>query len=175
LERFDVGEEMIESVWIDIVHEQLMLDGISVDDPKFERKKEMCKLHAQGVREALSKTSKFFQDEIQQECDVDLLSFWRKAVSDVRHDESDNYSVSLDDRGDFKALSRVARMLFCIPAGSAPSEREFSSSGRIYDDMRNRMSAEMLEMLVVVRSFLRSPLFNFERLLEDLKEELNKE
>lgn len=51
----------------------------------------------------------------------------------------------------FPALSVMARQYLGVPATSASSERLFSIAGRAYDDLRQRMNEDMLEMLMWAR------------------------
>ena len=51
----------------------------------------------------------------------------------------------------FPALSVMARQYLGVPATSASAERLFSIAGRNFDDMRQKMGAEMLEMLMWAR------------------------
>ena len=52
---------------------------------------------------------------------------------------------------DFPALSVMARQYLGVPATSASAERLFSIAGRAFDDLRQGMKAEMLEMLMWAR------------------------
>ena len=51
----------------------------------------------------------------------------------------------------FPALSVMARQYLGVPATSASAERLFSLAGRAFDDMRQNMKEEMLEMLMWAR------------------------
>ena len=51
----------------------------------------------------------------------------------------------------FPALSVMARQYLGVPATSASSERLFSLAGRAFDDQRQCMKEEMLEMLMWAR------------------------
>ena len=64
-------------------------------------------------------------------------------------------AVQLDFVRYFRAFAKCAQMLFSIPAGSAPSERSFSSTGRIYSNLRNSLEPAHLEMLVVCRDYIK--------------------
>ena len=46
-------------------------------------------------------------------------------------------------------LAGVARMLLCVPASSAPSERVFSTAGRICTPLRASMKGDLLEARVI--------------------------
>lgn len=52
---------------------------------------------------------------------------------------------------DFPALSVMARQYLGIPATSASAERLFSIAGRAFDDLRQHMKEQMLEMLMWAR------------------------
>ena len=64
---------------------------------------------------------------------TDLLEWW--AENDIN----------------FPALSVMARQYLGVPATSASAERLFSIAGRSFDDLRQRMKEEMLEMLMWAR------------------------
>ena len=51
----------------------------------------------------------------------------------------------------FPALSVMARQYLGVPATSASAERLFSIAGRNFDDLRQHMKEEMLEMLMWAR------------------------
>ena len=51
----------------------------------------------------------------------------------------------------FPALSVMARQYLGVPATSASAERLFSLAGRAFDDLRQRMKEEMLEILMWAR------------------------
>ena len=59
-------------------------------------------------------------------------------------------SVALNEMK-FPALSVMVRQYLGIPATSASAERLFSIAGRGYDDLRQNMKEEMLEMLMWAR------------------------
>ena len=52
---------------------------------------------------------------------------------------------------EFPALSVMARQYLGVPATSASAERLFSIAGRTFDDLRQKMREEMLEMLMWAR------------------------
>jgi hypothetical protein len=77
---------------------------------------------------------------------VDPLVYW-KTVTKRKDAEKREYVVT-GYRGRnwmFSAFLSCAWMLFSILAGSSLSEREFSSAGRVYSELRNSMSDETLE------------------------------
>ena len=51
----------------------------------------------------------------------------------------------------FPALRVMARQYLGVPATSASAERLFSIAGRVFDDLRQGMQAEMLEMIMWAR------------------------
>jgi len=56
------------------------------------------------------------------------------------------------DKGrQFPTLRSLARVYLSIPATSVPSERVFSSAGRVLTDRRSMLSGKRLEMLVVCK------------------------
>jgi len=48
-------------------------------------------------------------------------------------------------------MSATARRVLCISAGSAQSERDFSSVGRAVTDMRSRINEDTVEAIKVMR------------------------
>ena len=51
----------------------------------------------------------------------------------------------------FPTLSKIARVLLCVPATSVPSESLLSISGIIKNDQRNRLKPDILEMLNIIK------------------------
>jgi len=56
-----------------------------------------------------------------------------------------------NNKYEFPNLFRLALRYLCIPGSSVPSERVFSVSGFIVDDLRNRLSPKNVEMLVYLK------------------------
>ena len=56
-----------------------------------------------------------------------------------------------ENENKFPALSVMARQYLGVPATSASAERLFSIAGRTFDDLRQSMKEEMLEMLMWAR------------------------
>ena len=50
-----------------------------------------------------------------------------------------------------RSLSVMVRQYLGVSATSASAERLFSIAGRVYDDLRQRMKEEMLEMVMWAR------------------------
>ena len=69
-----------------------------------------------------------------EECNEDLLGFWR----------AHNH--------DFPLLSILARAVLCIPATSASSERAFSSAGRVLEARRNRLNPDTVDAILFLHS-----------------------
>lgn len=65
--------------------------------------------------------------------------------------------------------------MFCIPAGSADSERAFSAAGWMFDEDRARMSPETLKMLVVIHSFIKSDRYSFKVIFDKVMSLMKKE
>jgi hypothetical protein len=68
-------------------------------------------------------------------------------------------------------FKNIARMYFCIPAGSASSEATFSHTSRDVTKFRTRLSDFTLEQMTVIQSCLKSDGadYDFEELFEDLQ------
>ena len=52
----------------------------------------------------------------------------------------------------FPILTVLAKAIFCCSATSVPAESLFSQSGLIQNDLRNRLSPNVLEMLNFIKS-----------------------
>ena len=83
------------------------------------------------------------KDEVQRYLDSqfawdgeDLLSFWKL----------------LEQQGSYPMLTKVARMILCIPASSASSERVFSSAGRVLEARRNRLNPGTVDAILFLHS-----------------------
>jgi len=73
-------------------------------------------------------------------------------------DEAPRYDVLKFWRGATGALCNLqhpARLVLCVPASSAASERVFSSAGFIVDKQRSRLSEDNVIMLTTVRDYLK--------------------
>lgn len=66
----------------------------------------------------------------------------------------------------FVDIHPTVKMLLSLPASSAPSERVFSCSGYLKPPSRSSLSPTSLEKMTVIRTFLHSPLFSFDKLLD---------
>lgn len=86
--------------------------------------------------------------------DVDPSQFWKRIIDAANKKNCSDFKdtvfavendMSLVSKKQgcfaFAAFDNCARMLLSIPAGSAPSEREFSSAGRVLTDLRNSMDS----------------------------------
>lgn len=62
----------------------------------------------------------------------------------------------------------AARLFLAMPAGSAPSEATFSSTGEAVTKKRNQLSDATLEMITVIRHYLRSDDFNLDQLIASI-------
>lgn len=63
---------------------------------------------------------------------------------------------------------RAARMFLSLPAGGAPSESAFSSTSETVTKKRMRLNDDTLEMMTVVRDYVRLPEFNVNELATTL-------
>jgi hypothetical protein len=59
-----------------------------------------------------------------------------------------------DNSLDFPIMSELARILLCIPATSAPSERIFSLASRVISKVRSSLSPENASQIVFVNGAL---------------------
>lgn len=69
-----------------------------------------------------------------EECNEDVLAFWRAHCQD------------------FPLLSMLARAVLCVPATSASSERAFSSAGRVLEARRNRLNPGTVDSILFLHS-----------------------
>ena len=65
--------------------------------------------------------------------------------------------------GEFPLLAEVARLVLCISASSAQSERDFSSVGRTIIDAHSRLSPQTVEAVELIRWGLRASLITSDR------------
>jgi hypothetical protein len=63
---------------------------------------------------------------------------------------------------------RAARMFLSLPAGGAPSESAFSSTSEMVTKKRMRLNDDTLEMMTVVRDYVRLPEFDINELATTL-------
>ena len=59
-----------------------------------------------------------------------------------------------DNKADFPIMSELARILLCIPATSAPSERIFSLASRVISKLRSSLDPENASQIVFVHGAL---------------------
>jgi hAT family C-terminal dimerisation region len=177
LSLWGVSEEVEAAVWEEVVNEQLVFLESDAEHLK-PLKTTILKAQLEEVKVILKEFSNTFYENGDGLAGLDPLEFWRRATSkDSPSCPPDSaYSrISRNNFASFFAFMDCARMLFCIPAGSSPSEREFSSSGRVYTKIRNQLSEDVLEMIVVIRDFIKSQDFNFEELCVYLAKKLQDE
>ena len=108
---------------------------------------------SQVVRAALTRVRRGFEDhyvsrERQRQArraagddddssdDVDPLAWWSRNASEL------------------PSIQHIAKIVFCVPATSAASERVFSSSGVSATSLRARLDVDKVEMMTVLRSVL---------------------
>ena len=78
-----------------------------------------------------------------------LENYLESAVSDM-----DSNPLQYWAQNKNSALSKLARIYLSPPAGSVPSERLFSVSGRIVRPDRSRLNPEKLNKMLVIKSYL---------------------
>jgi hAT family C-terminal dimerisation region len=173
LELLDIEGALVDQVWDSIIDETILLykkDPLAEEYDRWkEEKTSFLRSMAKPVRRTLLKLSTSFLKDNGTIPGGDPLMFWKSVC-----DGSIGGDLDKDQCLCFSPFSTCARMFFCIPAGSSPSEREFSASGRVYTELRNKMSDETLEMLVVIRDFIRSPEFDFQELCLHLARDIAK-
>ena len=52
----------------------------------------------------------------------------------------------------YPLLANLAKQYLCSPPTSLPSERLFSGAGILYDERRNKLTAEHAEMLLFIKN-----------------------
>jgi len=80
-----------------------------------------------------SEINLFFNTRMDLKVDLDPLLFYK------------------ENQFKYKYLSKLARMLFSIPASSVPSESLFSKTGEVTTDRRNRMKPRLIENLMFIQ------------------------
>ena len=87
------------------------------------------------------------------------LAWWRNfSIDDAKY--GNTYSPWI----------RSARMYLAMPAGGAPSEIGFSSTGEMVTKKRNSLGDETLEQMTIVRHYVRQPGFDFVKMAEAIGE-----
>jgi len=76
------------------------------------------------------------------------------------------YMVDDENEKIYVMIHNLVKMFSSLPCTSAPAERVFSCSGFLKPPLRNRLSPYLLEYLTVIRSFIHSPLYDFEALFQ---------
>lgn len=71
---------------------------------------------------------------VPAEIEFDLLEWWKT------------------QSGQFPRLSILAKRVFCIPASSASSERNFSAAGLVIDKLRSKINPKNVDDLLFLRS-----------------------
>jgi len=181
LTQFGVSNQLIRECWNSIIQDQKALtaseeEDNAVVDVDNDLVDQMLKLQVQILERELVKQSMLFQQDVNatiKSVEYDPLVFWRKVVQN--HDDITQKIPSTQFRNTLKAFAPVAALLFSIPAGSSPSEREFSSAGRTYTNLRNLLSDATLEQLVVVRHFMKQDEYSFESLVTLVEQRLENE
>ena len=64
----------------------------------------------------------------------DILNFWQSQANA------------------FPLLAKVAKIILCVPATSASSERTFSSAGRVLESRRNRLNPGTVDAILFLHS-----------------------
>ncbi len=82
-------------------------------------------------------------DQVIEFSNEDVINFWKGCLSTHT-----------------AAFVSVACRYLGIPATSAPAERAFSSSGLVVTKLRNRISPDLLERLVVCRDWILQPCYS---------------
>lgn len=71
-----------------------------------------------------------------------------------------------DSDGIFAQWGEAAKMFLSMPAGGAPSEFQFSVTGRLVTKLRNRLGDHMLQMCLLITAFSRSKLYDFDEIMQ---------
>lgn len=83
-----------------------------------------------SYEEKVDKEIKRYEEYPPVDMDTDPLIWWK------------------DEQKKFPALGFLARKYLCVCGTSVPSERLFSQGGNIVNNLRNRLSAEHVTMLI---------------------------
>jgi len=148
-----------------------MLAKCSFIDPRFKHLKFIHEFQKDRIKNLITKEFKDI-DILKEGCDLDKFtnnnksSLWENYEEDeiMNKDEIYRYTLSPNLRmcddpltfwknnmKNFPVLSRLATKYLSVPGSSASSERVFSTSGYIVNDLRNRLTQKNAEMLVFLK------------------------
>ena len=106
------------------------------------------------MRDDLADVEDSSGDEEEQPVDEVSVYIERKSPKD-REGTFDVLSWWKEHSKEFPNLSRVARSILCIPASSAPSERDFSTAGFVIQERRTQLDPETVDDILFMHSNLR--------------------
>lgn len=137
--------------WLTDKERDLVWIALEKELPNFPVKTKSNALH--GLRTIRLERSKVLECarinmESKEFCEMSPSEFWKAF-------ESENG----------KDISSLVRGILSIPASTARVERVFSSTGFI-EDGREQMSIDTLEMHAIIRDFMKSSNYNFEKLVQ---------
>jgi hypothetical protein len=179
LSLYGVQEEVISDVWVKVIDEAMQILNIP-DGPDSEEEmsvqRNILVQQAQTVQRKLKIISETYLENTSWGDVVtkaDPCHFWQQLGLAGESSSSarlllvlpQSFQVPAHLKGHFRAFSETARMLLSLPPSSAPSEREFSGAGRVYDHSRESLGDKTLEMLVVIRDFIKSDEYDFDELV----------
>ena len=69
----------------------------------------------------------------------------------IEYTSGNPYKWWNDNKPRYPLLASMAKRYFSAPPTSVPSERLFSGAGNLYDEHRNKLTAEHAEMLLCIK------------------------
>lgn len=103
---------------------------------------------AKRKREAFSE----WEDEVEEDDKDEVQRYINSQFNFTTWDEDNLLSFWELHKSSFPLLAKVARMILCIPASSAASERVFSSAGRVLEARRNRLNPGTVDAILFLHS-----------------------
>ena len=70
----------------------------------------------------------------------------------IDYKKGNPYTWWYNNRLRYPLLAKLATRYLCSPPTSVPSERLFSGAGILYDEKRNKLTAEHAEMLLFIKN-----------------------
>jgi len=109
---------------------------------------EMRSLQSTGEQQNTDRQIPNNAAEVLEACRQELASYNGLRVA---ADSKDPLTFWRDNASDYPILAETSRLLYCISASSAQSERDFSSVGNSITDKRSMLSSKKVEAIELVR------------------------
>ena len=130
----------------------VVVDGIIEETVVMFQHQDIVRVHMKGAAQVILKALQ--ESELTDESGPEeALAWWRNFMED-------------DTDSLFKHWGEGAKMFLAMPAGGAPSEIQFSTTGRFVTKLRNRLGDRMLEMCLIIKALADSTMYDFGVLME---------